>query len=117
MKIIFVSDTHGKHHQIELPEGDMIIHSGDISSRGRVNEVEEFLAWFTSLDYKYKVFIAGNHDFYFENKSQNSIQEPMPEGVYYLCDSGVEIEGLVSMAHRSLRFSTTGHLIVIAEMI
>lgn len=94
MKIIFISDTHGKHHPIELPEGDMIIHSGDISSRGRVNEVEEFLAWFTSLDYKYKVFIAGNHDFYFENKSQNFIQELMPEGVYYLCDSGVEIEGL-----------------------
>lgn len=94
MRIIFISDTHGKHHQIELPQGDMIIHSGDISARGRVNEVEEFLAWFISLDYKYKIFIAGNHDFYFENKSQSSIQELMPEGVYYLCDSGVEIEGI-----------------------
>lgn len=94
MKIIFISDTHGKHHQIELPEGDMIIHSGDISSRGRINEVEEFLAWFTLLDYKYKIFIAGNHDFYFENKSQSSIQEIMREGVYYLCNSGIEIEGL-----------------------
>ncbi|MGL5957432.1 MAG: metallophosphatase domain-containing protein [Phocaeicola sp.] len=93
MKIIFISDTHGKHHQIELPEGDMIIHSGDISGRGRVNEVEDFLGWFTSLDYKYKIFIAGNHDFYFENKSQNFIQELMPKGVYYLCDSSVEIGG------------------------
>ncbi|MGL5979382.1 MAG: metallophosphoesterase family protein [Phocaeicola sp.] len=93
MKIIFISDTHGKHHQIELPEGDMIIHSGDISGRGRVNEVEDFLGWFTSLDCKYKIFIAGNHVFYFENKSQNSIQELMPEGVYYLCDSSVEIGG------------------------
>lgn len=93
MKIIFISDTHGKHHRIELPEGDMIIHSGDISDNGRVNEVEEFLAWFTSLDYKYKIFIAGNHDFYFENKPQNFIQEFMPKDVYYLCDSGVKIEG------------------------
>lgn len=72
----------------------MIIHSGDISGKGRVSEVEEFLVWFASLDYKYKIFIAGNHDFYFENKSQSSIQEFMPDGVYYLCDSGVEIEGI-----------------------
>lgn len=94
MKIIFISDTHSKHKEIELPEGDMIIHSGDISGRGRANEVEEFLAWFASLDYKYKIFIAGNHDFYFENKSQSSIQELMPEGVYYLCNSGIKIEGI-----------------------
>lgn len=94
MKIIFISDTHGKHHQIELPKGDMIIHSGDISARGRVNEIEEFLTWFTSLDYKYKIFIAGNHDFYFEGKSQSSIQELMPKGVYYLCDSGIEIDSI-----------------------
>lgn len=94
MKIVFLSDTHGKHKEIELPIGDMIIHSGDISGKGRVSEVEEFLVWFASLDYKYKIFIAGNHDFYFENKSQSSIQEFMPDGVYYLCDSGVEIEGI-----------------------
>lgn len=94
MKIVFISDTHGKHHQIELPAGDMIIHSGDISGRGRVSEVDDFLDWFASLEYKYKIFIAGNHDFYFEGKSQGSIQELMPEGVYYLCDSGVEIEGI-----------------------
>ncbi len=94
MKIIFISDTHGKHHEIKLPAGDMIIHSGDISGRGRVNEIEEFLEWFISQDYKYKIFIAGNHDFYFENKSQSSIQKLMPESVYYLCDSGVEIEGV-----------------------
>ncbi|MEG2529872.1 MAG: metallophosphatase domain-containing protein [Anaerovoracaceae bacterium] len=94
MKIIFISDTHGKHQQIDLPAGDMIIHAGDISRRGRVDEVDKFLDWFASLDYKYKIFIAGNHDFCFENKLQGSIQDLMPEGVYYLCDSGVEIDGI-----------------------
>ena len=37
MNITFISDTHNKHNLIPteyLQGGDMIIHSGDVSSRG-----------------------------------------------------------------------------------
>lgn len=95
MKIVFISDTHEQHDRlVNLPEADMIIHGGDITNRGKVQEVEEFIEWFASLNYKYKVFIAGNHDFYFENYAWYEIQERLPEGMYYLCNSGVEIEGI-----------------------
>jgi len=103
MKIILCSDTHGKHDDLnnDLPEADMIIHSGDITSTGRENEVLKFLDWFGSLPYKHKIFIAGNHDFYFEAKLSAfpPIYTKLPEkynqmGITYLMDEMVEIEGL-----------------------
>ncbi len=94
MKLICISDTHGKHKDLILPKGDMIIHAGDVSSRGSEFEIKTFLNWFSSLDFKYKIFIAGNHDFYFENKTKRSIKEIIPENVIYLNDSSINIEGL-----------------------
>ena len=65
MKILFLSDTHSQHRKLKnLPEADMVIHAGDVSKTGRDHEVEDFMRWFSALDYKYKVFIAGNHDFF-----------------------------------------------------
>jgi len=73
MIITFISDTHNKHNQItkDLPGGDLLLHSGDISSRGYSGEIESFCKWFNSLDnYKHKVFIAGNHDFGFKDNKE-----------------------------------------------
>ncbi len=94
MKIITISDTHGQHDQLSLPKGDMIIHAGDVSSRGHKSEVDRFLRWYSQLDYKYKIFIAGNHDFYFENTPKQVIEDLIPDNLIYLNDSGIEIEGL-----------------------
>ena len=94
MKIVIISDTHGRHRALQLPEGDMIIHAGDVTSRGLRHEVLDFLDWFSGLDYEHKIFIAGNHDFYFEKEGQQEISEIIPSNIIYLNDSGVEIEGL-----------------------
>ena len=69
-RITHISDTHNKHTQLEgkLPGGDILIHSGDITSLGRKSEVERFIKWFGKQDYTYKVFIAGNHDMTFDNE-------------------------------------------------
>jgi len=94
MKIVVISDTHGKHNQLELPKGDLLIHAGDVSNRGLQEEVEDFLDWFQLQDFKYKIFIAGNHDFFFEKESEENIQAIIPHNVTYLNDSGVEVEGI-----------------------
>ena len=94
MKIISISDTHGQHNSLELGFGDMIIHAGDISGAGRAHEVADFLDWFSNLNFKYKIFIAGNHDFFFEDSPGDAINQLIPEGVTYLNDSGIEIEGI-----------------------
>ena len=94
MHLTLISDTHGQHRSLSLPKGDILIHAGDISKRGGQAEVKDFLEWFSEQDYEHKIFIAGNHDFYFEDASRESVDHIIPEGVTYLNDSGVEIEGI-----------------------
>jgi len=95
MKILHLSDSHRQHRKLQnLPHADVIIHSGDMSSRGAEHDVMDFIDWFSRLDYLYKIFIAGNHDFYFERKTVEEIQAFLPENCFYLCDSGIEIENV-----------------------
>lgn len=97
LNITLISDTHTKHNQVtkDLPGGDIIIHSGDISNMGYFAEIVDFLIWYNSLPYRYKVFIAGNHDFGFQDYPEK-IKEILAEypDVIYLENSSVEIEGL-----------------------
>lgn len=97
-KIVMVSDTHNKHNQIVLPEGDILIHSGDFSGVGRQSEVRNFFKWITKQSEKFEhiVFIAGNHELTFENKSSwvNPLIRTLPKNVHYLQDSYVIINGM-----------------------
>jgi len=70
MKIAFISDTHTLHNKMwhQLPEVDMLIHCGDVSSRGKEGEITDFIYWYMNLTgFDKKIFIAGNHDFGFEH--------------------------------------------------
>ena len=94
MKFVVISDTHGQHRSLKLPKGDVIIHAGDISKSGHPVEIEDFLDWFSKLKFKYKIFIAGNHDFFLEHAHPRVIEQMIPTGVIYLNDSGAEINGI-----------------------
>ena len=93
MKIVVISDTHGKHRLVKLPKGDILIHAGDVSYRGERYEVEDFLKWFSNQPHPHKIFIAGNHDFFFERTKPKAIESIMPVNVIYLNDSGIDING------------------------
>lgn len=94
MKVVAISDTHGYHASLSLPDGDILIHSGDVSGRGDEYEIKDFLDWFSIQKHRYKVFIAGNHDFFFERADANKIASLIPDDVIYLNDSGINLEGL-----------------------
>lgn len=94
MKVIAISDTHGYHDLLTLPSGDVLIHAGDVSSQGSKQEVQDFLQWFSDLNYEHKIFIAGNHDFFFERADSDMITSIIPDNVIYLNDSGISIGGL-----------------------
>jgi len=77
-----------------MPDADMIVHCGDMTSMGYEYEIRNFYKWFSRLNqYKYKINIAGNHDWFFE-KTPQFVKETVPDNVIYLEDSGVEIDGL-----------------------
>jgi len=122
MRITHISDTHNKHNKLngKLPGGDLLIHSGDISSLGRKHEVEGFIKWFGKQDYMHKVFIAGNHDMtfdkekllrdklaFFEGRTEYDTEcadgKPewliemlgnLPNGVHYLENSSIKLEDI-----------------------
>ena len=91
MKILHMSDTHGLHGKLgNLPDADVVVHSGDLSFSGSVYEAEDFIRWFSSLPYRHKVFIAGNHDSCFCDAEVTGL----PDNVHYLCNSSVIIDGV-----------------------
>lgn len=94
VKIVCISDTHGQHSKLEVPMGDLLLHAGDVSRRGSKKEIVGFLDWFGALPHPHKIFIAGNHDFYFQDESPTEIEKIIPNNVIYLNDSGVEINGI-----------------------
>ena len=94
MKFVAISDTHCRHYNLKLPKGDVLIHAGDVTYRGRQDEVEDFLKWFREQPFRYKVFIAGNHDFFFQKTKKETLEKMIPREVIYLNDSGVELEGI-----------------------
>jgi Icc-related predicted phosphoesterase len=95
MKIVFISDTHSKHQKLGKLSGETIVHCGDFSSRGLKDDISDFLHWFSRLDFKNKILIAGNHDFGFENENKEWAQGLAKElGLIYLNDSAIEFDGV-----------------------
>lgn len=95
-RITFISDTHTKHRMLDLPGGDILIHSGDIMNSGyNLNDVHDFLIWFEKQDYKELIFIAGNHDRMFENHPirMDEVLEGFPS-ITYLEDDWVDVDGI-----------------------
>lgn len=62
LRLVHISDTHNRHEELNLPDGDIIVHSGDFTRDGTQAETEKFMAWWDRLRHPYKVLVAGNHD-------------------------------------------------------
>ncbi len=94
MKIVAISDTHGMHGNITIPDGDLLIHAGDFCSHGTMQNLEEFCLWLKVLPHKHKIVVAGNHDriaqenFAFTNDVIDS------SGAIYLEDDLAVINGI-----------------------
>ncbi len=96
MKIALVSDTHGRHDDLVVPEADVLVHAGDLTMQGSMAELEHAAWWMKSRPHKYKVFIGGNHDWELQrlmNQGKEEVIHEMFEGCHYLRDSSVNIEG------------------------
>lgn len=94
MRIVALSDTHNRHDAIQVPDGDVLVHAGDITGRGRLSELEAFAAWWKAQPHRHKVIIAGNHDFCFEREDERDVACEMLDGSHYLQDEMVVLEGL-----------------------
>lgn len=66
VKVVCLGDTHGRHGDVTVPPGDVLVYTGDMTDpRMKVDNTEQlrhFNRWLSSLPHKHKVVVAGNHD-------------------------------------------------------
>ena len=72
VRLLHLSDTHGLHRSLgtpgcfDLPDADILLHTGDFTDRGDPQEVADFDAWLGELrrrgKFQHAVVILGNHE-------------------------------------------------------
>lgn len=58
--VVCISDTHTS--QPTVPDGDILIHAGDLTHSGTFDEIQAALSWLRGLPHPHKIAIGGNHD-------------------------------------------------------
>lgn len=99
LKIWHISDTHSFHHLLDIPENiDIVIHSGDFSNYRdyykNEPEMKNFIDWYSKLDIKYKILIAGNHDTCPAISPTHFRDLCIEKNIIYLENETIDIEGI-----------------------
>lgn len=110
MNLICLSDTHNEHPQLtpymkslyEDHPNAVLVHAGDSTNSGSLTECTNFLEWFGSLPFEYKIFIPGNHDTSFEFTPYNDNYRVLTKlaeslGITILINSVATIDGVTFM--------------------
>jgi Icc-related predicted phosphoesterase len=92
MRCVAISDTHGMYRDVVVPEGDVLIHAGDITRQGKLKELSDFNDWLAALPHRHKIVIAGNHDWCFQREQVAS--RALLTAAHYLQDERLELDGV-----------------------
>ena len=68
-RFVCFSDTHGRHSSIPREHillADVLLHAGDLTNTGELEQVQSFNKWLEDYPAKEKIVIAGNHDITFQ---------------------------------------------------
>jgi hypothetical protein len=54
-RLVILSDTHQLHREVEVPDGDILIHSGDFTMFSKsMNAIVDFNQWLGELPHRFK---------------------------------------------------------------
>ena len=95
IRVVCISDTHDK--TAPVPDGDLLIHAGDLTDPGTIDAIQVQIDWLDSLPHRHKVFVCGNHDSWFDPASRkiddhDSRRTPDYKSLHYLQDASVTLE-------------------------
>jgi len=96
MKLVIISDTHSFHRKINVPDGDILIHCGDITNRGELSIMKDFSNWLKELPHKNKIVVFGNHEVGMSKgpKRLDAVGMITEADAYYLENSEIIIDGV-----------------------
>nr|KMM68439.1 calcineurin-like phosphoesterase [Coccidioides posadasii RMSCC 3488] len=104
VRVVCISDTHTLQLS-SVPDGDLLIHSGDLTNAGSLDEIQKAVDWLRTLPHTHKVVIAGNHDSWFDPDAR-SLVPPCPDreavdwgDIHYLENTSV----VLSFGSRTLK--------------
>lgn len=94
VSVTVVSDLHNRYKQLTLPDSDLLVICGDTTALGRFKEVLALNKWLGKIKDKFDqiLLIAGNHDYFFENRSNLEISKYLTNAKY-LCNDFFEYKG------------------------
>ncbi len=94
VRLVALADTHLGHQRLEVPEGDVLVHAGDLCGWGAsLEELAEAARWLRALPHRHKVVVAGNHDWPFVRTPQKA-RALLGGSAVYLEDGGATVGGL-----------------------
>ena len=98
MKIVVISDTHGREAELGVLEGDVLVHCGDVmGGLGQSDaDLDRLDDWLGRQRFRHILVVGGNHDFALQRRAQRSGggSERVLRSATYLEDDGVVIDGL-----------------------
>ena len=88
LRIVCISDTHRRHKWLSdvIPNGDLLIHCGDITFQGMggVEVLSSFNQWIGRFPHRHKVVIGGNHDQIMDAMNTNELKKEIFTKCHYL---------------------------------
>ncbi|KAI3322207.1 calcineurin-like phosphoesterase [Xylariaceae sp. AK1471] len=99
IKIVCLSDTHDSVVQ-NVPDGDLLIHCGDLTNDGTAVSIQKQIDWLVSLPHQHKVLVCGNHDSWFDLNSRTEEDT--------LGHRSVDLKGLHYLERKSVTLSFKG---------
>ena len=99
VRFVAISDTHTRHGDFAaLPNGDVLLHTGDFCNAGTLDEIASFCEFARALPFRRKLLTPGNHDmpcdaaWYEQNwREWHAAPEDPARVAEMLRDAGVEV--------------------------
>jgi Icc-related predicted phosphoesterase len=91
LRLVLLSDTHQFHREVEVPDGDVLIHAGDFTMFSKsMTAIGDFNTWLGELPHRLKICVPGNHEFFLEAAPS---QRSLLSNATVLINEGIEIDG------------------------
>lgn len=88
-----MADTHLHHEGLVVPDGDVLVHAGDMLQYGTLDELARAAEFLRALPHPTKIIVAGNHEVCLEKRPAEA--RALLDGFIYLEDQATVIEGIV----------------------
>lgn len=93
VRIVCISDTHSLQYP-DIPDGDLLIHAGDLCNDGSIAEIQAAVDWLQQLPHPHKVVVCGNHDSYFDVRSRRDEDRDHPASFAAVSSSTASLHSL-----------------------